>query len=146
MEIIPFLKQQIEARFVANSAITALYKKIEEKAKRDILEKYKDKILTKDGLEYELFDADCNIYEWSTDIKIPKIPKVTVRLIYFCVSKLPKNKKIKLQKVQREYEESSRKWLPYNRFKVPLWYDNVVYHIPVNLILEKKINLKIDFQ
>lgn len=141
MEIISFLKQQLEARFIADSAILAMYKKIEEKAKKDILEKYKDKILTKDGLEYELFDANCNIYELGTEIEIPT---VSVRLIYFCVSKLPKNKKIKLQKVKREYEKSSRKWLPYNRFKVPLWYDNFHYHIPINLILEKKINLEID--
>jgi hypothetical protein len=139
MEIISILNEQIKNRFIANSAIEAINKKVQLITKELILKKYKEKKLLKNGLEFELFGVRVDFNNWrSNNISISK---VEIELAYFCTSKLPKHKREKLEKVKEYFLKHER--LEWNNYEIPIW-ERFNYTLDLKDVLEGKVNLKIE--
>lgn len=139
MELISVLQEQLKNRFVANKVIKAITNDVKLKTKELILKKYKDEILLKYGLEFELFDVKVffSYYE-SDDLSIKKIEAT---LIYCCISKLPKHKREKLEEAKKIFSE--HQYMPYSNYDIPIW-EELKYDLDLKNILKEEINLKIE--
>jgi hypothetical protein len=138
MDIQKFLIDALQKRFSANATVRALTKKIEQIAERTTLEKYKGKVLTVDGLEFELGAVNANFYDMP---HLLSLSEIDLSLGYFCTSKLPKAKREKLEKVKSNYKR--KRFMPWNKYKVPIWYE-LKFSIDLESVLSGNINLKIE--
>jgi hypothetical protein len=137
MELKEILQEAVKERFKANSIIDAVVKNIENQSEYKIFEKYKDCKLYNDGLEFELVGVHSYIY---ISESLSVINRVYVELAFFCVSKLPKEKKDKVDEARLEYKKS--KYLMSCKFKIPLWKE-LKYQIDLEKIFSGDINLEI---
>jgi len=139
MEIISILNEQIKNRFVANSTIEAINEKVKLITKKLILEKYKDKKLFKNGLEFELLGVRVDFNNWRSDSL--SISKIDIELAYLCTSKLPKHKREKLEKVKEYFLKNER--LEWNNYEIPIW-EGLNYTLDLKDVLEGNVNLRIE--
>jgi hypothetical protein len=139
MEIVSILNEQIKNRFIANSAIKAINQKVKLITKEFILKKYKEKKFIKNGLEFELNEVLVDFNNWRSDSL--SISKVEIQLVYFCISKLPKNKRERLEKAKEYLLKHER--LEWNDYKIPIWI-GLNYTLELESVLEGNVNLKIE--
>ena len=132
------LKEQIEKRFLANSAIEAIEKKVELITKKLILDKYQKQHLFKNELEFELVDVRVDFSHWESGNL--DIENIKVELAYFCISKLPKNKMEKLKQGKEFYLKY--KHLQWSTYSIPLW-EGLRYSLTLQDILKGYVNLEI---
>jgi len=132
------LKEQIEKRFLANSAIEAIEKKVELITKKLILDKYQKQHLFKNELEFELVDVRVAFSNWG--IYNLDVGNIEVELAYFCISKLPKNKMEKLKQGKEFYLKY--KHLQWSTYSIPLW-EGLRYSLTLQDILKGYVNLEI---
>ena len=138
MKLQKFLTEAIQKRFSANATVEALEKKIRTIAIETTFKKYKNEILFSGGLKFELGGVNAKLYNFADDLTLPKI---RLELTYFCISKLPKAKRDKLEKVKSDYKEG--KFLGWNHYKVKIWQE-LDYDISIKDALSGNINLNIE--
>ena len=138
MELQNFLTEALKERFKANATVEAIEKKIKSIAERKTFEKYKSEKLFNDGMEFELVGVKASFYTYDSDIKLSN---VDLRLGYFCKSKLPKEKREKLEQVKLRYEKD--KYLEWNIYKIPIWKE-LCYSVELEEVLSGNINLSIE--
>ena len=139
MEIVSILNEQIKNRFIANSAIEAINEKVKLITKEFILKKYKEKKFIKNGLEFELIEVLVDFNNWRSDSL--SISKIQIELAYFCISKLPKHKRERLEKAKEYLLKHKR--LDWNTYDVPIW-TGLNYTLELKDVLEGNINLMIE--
>ena len=139
MEIVSILNEQIKNRFIANSAIEAINEKVKSITKEFILKKYKEKKFIKNGLEFELIEVLVDFNNWRSDSL--SISKIQIELAYFCISKLPKHKRERLEKAKEYLLKHKR--LDWNTYDVPIW-TGLNYSLELKDVLEGNINLRIE--
>lgn len=139
MEIVSILNEQIKNRFIAHSAIQAINEQVKSITKDLILKKYKEEKLFKNGLEFELYEVIVDFTNWRPDSL--SIPKIEIKLAYFCISKLPKRKREKLEKAKEYLLKYKR--LEWNNYEVPIWIE-LNYNLELKQVLEGKVNLIMD--
>jgi len=139
MEIVSILNEQIKNRFIANSAIEAINEKVKSITKELILKKYKEQKFIKNGLEFELYEVLVNFNNWRSDSL--SISKIEIELVYFCVSKLPKNKRERLEKAKEYLLKHKR--LEWNNFEIPIWI-GLRYNLELKNVLDGNVNLRIE--
>jgi hypothetical protein len=139
MEIVSILNEQIKNRFIANSAIEAINEKVKSITKEFILKKYKEKKFIKNGLEFELIEVLVDFNNWRSDSL--SISKIQIELAYFCISKLPKHKRERLEKAKEYLLKHKR--LDWNTYDVPIW-TGLNYTLELKDVLEGNINLRIE--
>jgi hypothetical protein len=138
MELQNFLIEALKERFKANATVEAIEKKIISIAESKTFEKYKNKKLLNDGMEFELVGVQASFYTYDSDLKINK---VDLSLAFFCKSKLPKEKREKLDRVKLKYEKD--KYLEWNNYKIPIW-KKLCYSVELENVLSDNINLRIE--
>jgi len=138
MEIQNFLIEALKERFRANATVEAIQSKIVKIAENTTFEKYKNQPLFNDEMEFELVGVKASFYTYDSDIKLRN---VDLRLAYFCKSKLPKEKRLKLEEVKSRYEKD--KWLDCSNHKIPVWKE-LNYSVELEKVLSGKINLVIE--
>ena len=139
MEIVSILNEQIKNRFIANSAIEAINEKVKSITKEFILKKYKEKKFIKNGLEFELIEVLVDFNNWRSDSL--SISKIQIELAYFCISKLPKHKRERLEKAKEYLLKHKR--LDWNTYDVPIWI-GLRYNLELKNVLDGNINLRIE--
>ena len=139
MEIISILNEQIKNRYIANSTIEAIEKKVISITKKFIFKKYKDKKLLRNGLEFELLGVMVDFEHY--DIDNFSISKIEIELAYFCISKLPKHKREKLEKAKEYFFKTER--LEHNNYEIPIW-EGISYTLNLKDVLEENVNLRIE--
>ena len=139
MEIVSILNEQIKNRFIANSAIEAINEKVKSITKELILKKYKEQKFIKNGLEFELYEVLVDFNNWRSDSL--SISKIEIELVYFCVSKLPKNKRERLEKAKEYLLKHKR--LEWNNFEIPIWI-GFRYALELKNVLDGNVNLRIE--
>lgn len=138
MELQKFLIEALQKRFSANATVKAIEKQITEIAEQTTFKKYKDNILFADGLEFELGGVKARLSHWRDDLTLDE---VELRLAFFCKSKLPKEKREKLEQVKLRYEKD--KYLEWNNYKIPIWKE-LCYSVELENVLSGNINLRIE--
>ena len=138
MELQNFLIEALKERFKANATVEAIVRDIEDIAEEKTFEKYKSQKLFNDGMEFELVGVRASLNTYKSSIK-PN--SVYLRLAYFCTSKLPKEKREKLEYVKLKYEENG--YLEWNNYKTPIWKE-LCYNVEIENILSGNINLRIE--
>lgn len=138
MDLQNFLIEALKERFKANAVVKELEKQINKIAEQKTLEKYKDKPLFRDNMEFELLGVSASFWTYPEDTKVRK---VNITLAYTCKSKLPKAKRDKLQKVKDDYEKY--KCLEWNNYKIPIWH-SINYSVELQSVLDGNINLLIE--
>jgi len=115
----------LKEEFKTYLTFQAIREEVESNTKESILYKYKDSILSRDGMEFEFIGVKV-----SFDVHAPSEKSVSIRLIYTCKSKLPKDKREKVEKTKKDYLEGNSIYR--SNLKIPLWHD--LYY---NISLEK---------
>lgn len=138
MELQNFLIEALKERFKANATIEAIEEKIKSIAESKTFEKYKNKILLNDGMEFELIGVNSSFYTYCSDIR-PK--RVDLNLVFFCKSKLPKKKREKLEQIKLRYKKEKR--LEWSNYKIPIWKE-LCYSVELENVLSGNINLIIE--
>lgn len=139
MEIVSILNEQIKNRFIANSAIEAINEKVKSITKELILKKYKEKKFIKNGLEFELIEVLVDFNNWRSDSI--SISKIQIELAYFCISKLPKQKRERLEKAKEYLLKHKR--LEWNNYEIPIWI-GLNYTLELKDVLDGNVNLRIE--
>lgn len=138
MELQKFLTEALKDRFKANATVLAIEKEIRESAESKTFKKYKDVLLLNDGMEFELIGVRAYFFHYDDQIQLNNI---NLDLAFFCKSKLPKEKKEKLEEVKLRYEK--HKNLACNNYKIPIW-KRLSYDVKLENVLSGNINLKIE--
>ena len=138
MELQNFLIEALKERFKANATVAAIVRNIEDIAEEKTFEKYKSKKLFNDGMEFELVGVKAKLYTYTSSIKINS---VDLELAYFCTSKLPKEKREKLEYVKEKYQKD--RYLEWCNYKTPIWKE-LCYKVEIENILSGNINLRIE--
>ena len=138
MELQNFLIEALKERFKANATVEAIEREILSIAESKTFEKYKSEILLNDGMEFELVGVKAIYYSFISDIKLNN---VDLKLAFFCKSKLPKEKREKLEQVKLNYEKD--KYLEWNNYKKPIWKE-LCYSVKLEDVLSGNINLLIE--
>ena len=138
MELQNFLIEALKERFKANATVEAIEREILSIAESKTFEKYKSEILLNDGMEFELVGVKAIYYSFISDIKLNN---VDLKLAFFCKSKLPKEKREKLEQVKLNYEKD--KYLEWNNYKKPIWKE-LCYSVKLEDVLSGNINLVIE--
>jgi hypothetical protein len=138
MELQKFLIEALKDRFKTNATVEAIEGKIKSIAEHKTFEKYKNVLLFNDGMEFELVGVKAYFFHYKQDIELNNI---NLDLAFFCKSKLPKQKKEKLEEVKLRYERD--KILDGNIYKIPIW-KRLSYDVKLENVLSGNINLKID--
>jgi hypothetical protein len=138
-ELQNFLIEALKERFKANATVNAIEEKIKSIAESKTFEKYKSEKLLNDGIEFELVGVKARFYTYDSDIKLNN---VDLRLAFFCKSKLPKEKREKLEQVKLKYIRD--KYLESNNYKIPIWKE-LCYSVELENVLSGNINLRIEW-
>jgi hypothetical protein len=111
------LTDSLKEKFKLELTIQAITEEIITVAKRNVFEKYKDITITRNDMEFELIGVDASFYSHCYFEKNP----VRISLIYTCKSKLPKDKKEKVESTKADYLKTGCIGVCY--LKSPLWYE-----------------------
>ena len=109
------LTDSLKEEFKVRLTLQAIKQEIEESTKESVLYKYKDSILSRDGMEFEFIGV-----KTSFDVHHYSEKPVSIRLMYTCKSKLPKDKREKVEKTKKDYLEG--KSIYNSGLKIPLWH------------------------
>ncbi len=138
MDLLKLLSESLEDRFKANAIIEGTRQVIQSKVSEAVYGKYRGVSIFNEKLEYKLAGVDVSVgcpYSYNVDF-------IDVELVYFCVSKLPKQKRERVEKARRDYLDG--KGLRYNTYKIPLW-NELRYRLKPEDALAGKINLNIEW-
>ena len=138
MELQNFLIEALKERFKASATAEAIARNIESIAEEETFEKYKSKKLLNDGMEFELVGVRARLSTYTSGIKLNS---VYLRLAYFCTSKLPKEKREKLEHAKLKYKKE--RCLEWSDYKTPIWKE-LCYNVEIENILSGNINLRIE--
>lgn len=133
------LIKELHKRFAASAVIESLEDKVQRIAELLIKDKYSDTPLFNDGLEYKFEGVNVRFSNWDTGSL--NIQDAEVSIAYFCVSKLTKAKRERIEKVKSKYKK--RKHLEWSNYKIPIWKE-LNYTIRLENILSNNINLRIE--
>jgi hypothetical protein len=133
-----FLLEALKERFKANSIVEAIEKEIEIVAKNKTLIKYKNVTIVNDGMEFELIDVKARLSTYRSEI-VPN--EISLRLFFFCKSKLPKRQNEKLKQIKEIYERDG--YLPCNYYKKPIAKE-LYYSLNIDKIISGEFNLNIE--
>lgn len=139
MEILNLLNKAIQERYFASTAIEALESRIQESAEMYVMELYSSKRLIRGELEFELIGV--RAMYWNPSDNITYTEKIRLTLYYICVSKLPKDKQLRVEETRKLYKKDRH--FGWNSFKIPLWHE-LKYECYLEDVLKKDIHLKID--
>ena len=131
------LSEKIIERYSAHAAIKAIEKKICRMAVESIMDKYKDEIVICNRLKFRLHGVFVDIHSYADDLNLKK---AQLYLHYFCESKLPKDKREKVEHVKSNFKGGG--WLGHCNYKIPLWH-TLQYEIDCESILSGNIRLSI---
>jgi hypothetical protein len=123
------LADSLKEKFKLELTIQAIVEEIINVAKKNVFEKYKNMTITRNNMEFELIGVNANFYSFNYFEKKP----VKIKFVYTCKSKLPKDKKEKVETIKAHYLESGCIQSCY--LKTPLWYE-----FDVKLSLEEAYN------
>lgn len=135
-----FLKEELQKRFTAHRTVVATEELIASNLKKDILEKYKNKIIFAHSLEYSLFDVQLS---FSNSVLNPMLSEFNIRLIYFCSSKVPKDKRVRIEKAKKTYKNEG--FLEWSNFKTPLWH-RLDYSAMLNDFINDNFEFNLDIE
>ena len=138
MESLNLLKQYVVERFKAEAIIDKLEKGLKYIVEKKVFEKYKDKKILQNNMEYELFKVKSrhSTSDSSPDVNYQK----TIELIYIVCSKLPKKEREILEKAKDTYINHS--YMPYSNRKSILWIE-LQYDVSFEDIINDYYNLKL---
>lgn len=121
MEIVKFLEETAIESIKADAAFNAIRKNIQSRVNNLTYSKcYKDKFM-KDGMEYEFYKSFSNINEWH--LKEKGKCEIEISFLYFCISKLPKIKREKIERQKRVQRDISDEICSMTHDSAkPLWY------------------------
>lgn len=136
MNIKQLLSDSLEERFKAGCVIKELEEMIREMAKEKTFKKYKNHKITRNELEFELFDVSTRF-----DILYLNDKKVTITLIYTVCSKLPKDKSDRLKRFKEHYRKMG--WAEECNLKIPIWQE-FIYEVELDNVLNDTINLTVE--
>ena len=128
-------------RFKQSKIANGIEKEIDEYSQKYINDKYKGTKIIRNGLEYVLFNVNCNCGSDEYEFKPNDIRAI---LTYTIISDLEKEESKELIKAKKRYEENDR-YMGYfdsDKFKRQLWI-NEQYDVPIERIIEENINLEI---
>lgn len=138
MDLLKLLSESLEESFKISAIIARTKEAIQSKVSGIVYDKYRGVSIFNEGLEYKLTGVDVSVgYSYSYNVDFIK-----VKLVYFCVSKLPKHRRERVQKVRRDYLDD--KGLQWNTYKIPLW-NYLEYILKPEDALAGNINLKIEW-
>lgn len=137
MDVISLFNEQVKARFIANATIQQIAAKLNKKAEELAFNKYKDKILYRDGLEYELLGVTSFFDHWNWEARNPKVSLV---LAYFCTSKTTKYKRERIAEAKKNYLKT--KVLDWTKSDVPLWFE-LPFLVELEQVVEESFILNI---
>lgn len=137
MQTIEFLDAAAIDLFKAKAIVSAIEERIKEGAKNYIFNKYKDRHIFRDGLEFQLIGVKVRFY--TNDLNVGST-SVSLDLAYFCISKLPKDKRDKVQAVKSSYLNSG--YLDWCNYKTLLWM-NLSYEAKLNEVASGNLTLLI---
>lgn len=138
MELQEFLIEALKERFKANATVEAIERRIKSIAEIKTFEKYKSKTLLNDGMEFELVGVTARFCTYNSEIKPNNIG---LSLAFFCKSKLPKEKREKLERVKLNYKNGG--YLGWNPYKKPIWKE-LHYNVELENVLSGNFNLSIE--
>ena len=138
MELKELLLKSIQDRFFAEVKIKAIEKKIETNLNKKLFEKYKNTSYFKYGMNFKLIKVSSELGNWSSSRL--EINEVEVNLFFITTSKLPKNKRERLNKAVEYLDKNGR--FEWNSFKIPIW-ETLCYNIELDKLLEDNVNLQI---
>lgn len=109
------LTDSLKEEFKIRLTLQAIQQEIEESTKESVLYKYKDSVLKRDDMEFEFVGV-----KTSFDVHHYSEKPVSIRLMYICKSKLPKDKREKVEKIKKDYLEGNHIYS--SNLKIPLWH------------------------
>ena len=139
MNLQDLLEKTVIERFKVSSVIKALEKKINGIVEQNVLQKYDNKLIYENDMEFELIGV--NAHFWAHEIIGIYNINIDIALAFTCKSKLPKIKRDKLEKVKYEYEQTKR--LEWNNYKIPIWKE-LNYRISLEEALSGDFRLNIN--
>jgi len=138
MEILKFLNKSMQERFIAAKTVEALEKELSEIIEAKVKKMYLEKRLIRDNLLFELIDVTSRYGSYTDEFSYRD--KINIKLHYLCISKLPKDKQLKVDEARIKYDKD--KHFGWNNLKVQLWYE-LNYELEIENCLSDKINLDI---
>lgn len=138
MEIEKFLEEALKERFKTISVVNALEEKIKNKVEVNVFNRYKDKIIYANDLEYKLYKVKASLNHWNNEILLKD---VSITLAYFCVSKLPKRKRDRIEKCKQYFDKCGR--TEWSNFKTPIW-SSLYYELSIKKLLKGDFNLQLE--
>lgn len=137
MNLKSLLDDALRDHFKAVAVVEKIKMLIESKVEKELTQKYKDVTLSKDGMEFELFavSADCRVGLSGFEKR-----HVQIALHYTCKSKLPKDKRERLEQIKKNYDGSL--WLrDWNMYKYPITH-TLDYKISIDEAFSGSITLR----
>lgn len=138
MSLKKILKKESEKLLKSEMLISSISKKIGDKIREHVLDRYKNEIITRSNMQYELFDVEI-YYQQSRNFFCE--PSFKLYLYYTCISKLPKAKRERLQS-DKDYFRNNGSF-PYNLYQTPI-HLKIVYSIDFNEAVDLHFVLNIE--
>ena len=138
MKLKKILEEEVQKRYVLRLTVESLETKVQILAENQTFEKYKEEIFYIDGLEFELYQVKSRFTNYDNT---PYLSKIRLELQYFCTSKLPKEKRERIENAKNYLKKHN--FLPFHNFKVALWRE-LNYEIDIDDVLSGNINLRIE--
>lgn len=135
MDLLKIYSEAVKDRFSAALVVKGIEKEICKLSEKMVYDKYVKGIIHIDNYELELGGVRCTLSSYDDDLCIEQIH---VCLTYFCISKLPKDKREKLEIVKGIYKDRHR--VGYCNYKIPAWRE-LWYKLNVEDILCGNVNL-----
>lgn len=139
MRLQELLIEALENRYKADLIVKGLESKIKTISEQSIFDQYKNQIITRNNMKFELIGVSVRFYHFVETISLEK--DIDVRLSYVCISKLPKSK-LEILKEEKEHYKKE-KYLRYRDFKYSIWFDNR-YELTLERLLKGQYNLSIE--
>lgn len=130
-----FLIDVLQKKIIADSALQSTIDRIKQRCENIVLKKYSDEVISCDGLDFQLVGANSYFHNYD---KYFSIAEIDLRLGFFCISKLDKSKREKLEEAKETYIR--KKYMPCSNHKKPLWFEKY-YDIRVDEVFSGNINL-----
>jgi len=145
MELKKVLLEAIIDRYKASVVVRALSKQIREYVKSEVYNKCTDKIINRNGMTFEYYAASvcydnflAGNYLTLHDDKLEIREKVGFTVSYLITEesakKLIKKKRDEVAHIRSKKSEWDQ--LPYNTYKIPLWYNFDFLHVKLDSILD----------